>query len=402
MRQSFRWFGPKDPISLSEFRQAGVTDVVTALHHVPCGQLWTTEEISRRAREVSEAGMAWTVAESLPIHEDIKRRTGDFRGKIHDYMAGLENLAASGVKVICYNFMPVLDWTRTELNLLLPDGTRTMFYDMIDQAAFDLFILKRPGAAADYPAATVKAAEARFASMDDAKRAKLSDSILMGLPGTVDDLTIEEFRAMIATYKGIDDAVLRKNLYAFLNEIMPLCEYLGVRMAIHPDDPPRPIFGLPRIMSRESDIDRMVAEVQSRNCGIAFCTGSFGGRKENDPVGMFERHVDRVFFAHFRNLHYLDGRDDAFYESGQLTGDFDMARLMTSLVKEEERRKAAGDPNWQIYVRPDHGRLFECDVKRGSYAGYSYVGRVMGLAELRGLEVGIRSAMGLDYPGKRT
>jgi mannonate dehydratase len=400
LKQSFRWFGPDDPVGLNEIRQAGATEVVTALHHLPCGTLWTAEEVSRRARQVSEAGLTWSIAESLPIHEDIKRRTGSYRDKIHDYMAGLENLAASGVKLVCYNFMPILDWTRTELDMPLPDGTRTMYYDMIDQAAFDLFILKRKGAAADYPAVMVLAAEARFKSMTEERRGKLSKIVLMGLPGTVEDLTIEEFRGLLEGYKGIDDAVLRKNLYAFLNEIMPLCEYLGLRMAIHPDDPPRSIFGLPRIMSVEADMTRLAFEVESRNSGFALCTGSFGGRKDNDPARLFESHADKVFFAHFRNLHYVDGRDDAFYESGQLTGDFDMARIMTALVKEEERRRASGEPDWQIPVRPDHGRLFECDRERGSYPGYSFVGRVMGLAELRGLETGIRCAMGLDYPGR--
>lgn len=401
MRQSFRWFGPKDPISLRAIRQAGATDVVTALHHVPCGTVWTKEEVARRAREVSEAGLVWSVAESLPVHEDIKRKAGPYKQRIQDYMAGLESLAASGVRLVCYNFMPVLDWTRTELDMELPDGTRTMFYDMVDQAVFDLFLLKRPGAERDYPSATLEAAKRRNAAMGEEAKAALSRTILFGLPGTVDDLSIEQFREMLESYRDVDDAVLRRNLYDFLNEIMPLCERLGIRMAIHPDDPPRPIFGLPRVMSVEADATRMEFEVKSRNAGYALCTGSFGGRKDNDPARIFEKHADRVFFAHFRNLRYLDGRDDAFYEAGQLTGDFDMARLMTALVKEEERRRHAGEKDWEIPLRPDHGRLFDCDRGMGSYPGYSYVGRVMGLAELRGLEVGIRSAMGLDYPGRR-
>jgi mannonate dehydratase len=386
---------------LRDIRQAGVTDIVTALHHVPCGTVWTDAEVSKRAREVSvdpetgrASGLAWTVAESLPIHEDIKKRSGPYKQRIEDYKAGVESLARSGVKVICYNFMPVLDWTRTQLELPLPDGSKTLFFDKIAMAAFDMHILKRPGAEAQYPPAVVEAAKTSFESMSEDGKKRLADNILLGLPGTVDDLTVPEFQEMLDGYKGVDDKALRSNLYYFLNEIMPACERLGVRMAIHPDDPPMPIFGLPRIMSTEADVRAMESEVKSRNAGLTLCSGSFGGRKDNDVPGIFERHADRVHFAHFRNVSYEPGRDDAFHESGQLKGNVDMARLMAVLIREEDRRRASGDADWEIHVRPDHGKLFDRDAGMGSYPGYSFIGRAIGLAELRGLELGLRSAMG--------
>ncbi|HNX95165.1 MAG TPA: mannonate dehydratase [Holophaga sp.] len=392
MLQSWRWFGPNDPISLREIRQAGVTDIVTALHHVKCGQLWTPEEIKKRIQEVEAAGMRWTVVESLPIHEDIKTRSGDWRSLMEIYKQSLRNLGEAGLKIICYNFMPVLDWTRTSVEMELADGSRVLEYDGIGVAAFDLFILKRPGAEADHPAEVVQRARARFEAMDEAQRKQLSDTILMGLPGTVDDFTIEDFSAELRRYEHIDEATLRANLYGFLNEIMPICDELGVRMAIHPDDPPRTIFGLPRILSTSADVEQLFREVPSENCGLTLCTGSFGGRLDNDPAEMLERFANRVHFVHFRNVAFTE-EGIRFNESTHLNGRIDMVRAMTALIREEARRKAIGRTDALIPVRPDHGKLVDCDRNRGCYSGYSYVGRLMGLAELRGLELGLKQTL---------
>jgi mannonate dehydratase len=402
MRQSWRWFGPKDPITLREIRQAGATDIVTALHHVPCGELWTEAEIKQHqdlvawdAQRNKPTGLTWTVVESLPIHESIKTRSGPFRHHLEIYKQSLANLGKAGLKVICYNFMPILDWTRTDLRRELEDGSTVLFCDMDSLAAFDLFILKRAKAEADYSAEELKRAKERFDSLDEAGRKKMADSILLGLPGTVDDLTVEDLAAKLATYEGIDDARLRENYYSFLDEIMPICDELGIRMAIHPDDPPKPILGLPRILSTSADVDQLFARIPSRNCGLTLCTGSFGGRQDNAPAEMFERFAPRVHFAHLRNTQFLKDGTGSFHESSHLSGHVDMPRAMTALIREEARRKAAGLEDWRIPVRPDHGKLMDWDLGRNCYAGYSYGGRAIGLAELRGLELGLRSALGI-------
>lgn len=391
MKQGWRWFGTQDAISLKEIRQAGVTDIVAALYERSCGEVWPIEEIRARQEVVKAAGMTWSVVESVPVHESIKTRTGDFCKYIENYKQTLRNLAACGIKVVCYNFMPILDWTRSQLDYPLPDGSTVLNFDVVAVAAFDLFMLKRPGAETTYDVALQAKAKAWFDSATPEQRKKTSDSILLGLPGTVDNLTIEGFRELLKAYEGIDDTALRNNLYAFLNELAPLCDELDIRMAIHPDDPPRPIFGLPRILSDAADIREMCERVPSERMGLTLCTGSLGGEPANDEVAIFKAFASRIYFVHFRNVVY--GENGSFHESGcHLCGKVDMPRLMRALLEEEARRGEA------IVVRPDHGRLLEIDKGRTCYSGYSYGGRLVGLAELRGLEYGLKH--GSDVDGK--
>ena len=395
MLQSWRWFGPKDPITLREIRQAGATDIVTALHEVRCGEPWSPEAVAARKRlvEWDEArqrptGLRWSVVESVPVHEDIKTRTGAWKERLAIYRHSLESLAANGVTTVCYNFMPVLDWTRTDLERELEDGSTVLHCDWAGIAAFDLYVLQRPGAEGDYSTEEREHARDLWAGLDDGGRKQLADSILLGLPGTVDDLTPAEFLAHLDRYRGIDAPRLRQHLFDFLGEIMPTCERLGMRMAIHPDDPPRGIFGLPRILSTEQDAAALLAAVPSPMNGLTLCTGSFGGREDNDVAAMFERFAPRIHFAHLRNVTFT--ADKTFHESNHLTGRVDMVRVMKALLREEARR-GTGLP-----VRPDHGKLMDCDRLRGCYAGYSYAGRMMGLAELRGLEFGLRAVLGKE------
>ena len=391
MIESWRWYGPGDPITLRDIRQAGASGIVTALHEVKCGDLWTEEAVAERGRMIEEQGMNWVVAESIAVHEDIKTRSGNWKHYLEVYKQSLRNLAGAGVKVVCYNFMPVLDWTRSDLAFPMEDGSSVLKYDSARVAAFDLFILERPGAEGDYSPETLDRARSLFQSLDGEGRRALADSILLGLPGTVDDLTPEQFKDMLKRYEGIDDARLRQNLYDFLNEIMPVCEETGIRMAIHPDDPPRPIFGLPRIMSDEEDMRRMIREVPAMHCGFTLCTGSLGGLYSNSPHLLMEEFADRVYFAHFRNT-VFDADHESFRESdSHLCGHTDMAYAMQCLINEENRRKAEGLENWRIPVRPDHGKLMDIDLEKKCYAGYSYGGRVIGLAELRGLAMGLQS-----------
>lgn len=391
MKQGWRWFGTQDAISLREIRQAGVTDVVTALYERACGEVWPVEEIRARQEAVRAEGMEWSVVESVPVHESIKTRSGGFRAYVENYKQTLRNLAACGIKVVCYNFMPILDWTRSQLDYPLADGSSVLSFDEAAVAAFDLFILRRDGAEKDYSPEMAAKAKAWFDAATPELLKKTSDGILLGLPGTVDDLTVEGFRALLKTYEGIDDAALRTNLYAFLNELAPLCEELGVRMAIHPDDPPRPIFGLPRILSDAADIREMCAKVPCGNIGLTLCTGSLGGDPANDEVAIFKEFAPRVHFVHFRNVVYAEG--GSFRESGcHLCGKVDMPRLMRALLDEEARR---GE---QIVMRPDHGRLLDIDKSRTCYSGYAYGGRLVGLAELRGLAYGL--VHGSDVDGK--
>ena len=387
MINSWRWFGPSDPVSLTEIKQAGVTDIVTALHHVRCGDLWTVEEIQERQQVIAAAGMVWSVVESVAIHESIKTRSDDFKSYIATYKQCLKNLASCGIQTICYNFMPILDWTRSELNKELEDGGKVLFCNMDAVAAFELFILKREGAEATYSPVEIEGAKKYFSALDEVGIQELSDSILLGLPGTVDDFSVEDFRAELTKYDGIDDAQLRQNMYDFLNEISPLCDELNVKMAIHPDDPPRPIFGLPRIMSCAEDVAQMYRECPSKNIGLTLCTGSFGGSKDNNPAAIFEQYAERIYFAHFRNVTFNEENEKSFFESNHLTGQVDMARAMMALIQEEARRGEC------IPVRPDHGKLMESDEGKGSYSGYSGMGRMLGLAELRGLEFGLKAGL---------
>jgi mannonate dehydratase len=383
MKQGWRWYGDADAISLKEIRQAGVTDIVAALYERKPGEVWSLAEIKARAKKVRDAGMVWSTVESVPVHEDIKKRTGDYRRYIENYKKTLVNLAKCGIRTVCYNFMPVLDWTRSDLEFRLPDGSTCLGYDEYEVAAFDMFALKRPGAQEDYDAKTRARAEKLWSGYTAAERKRVEKSILTGLPGTVDDLTPKQFLKELESYKGIDDKTLRANLYAFLNEISPVLDEYGIDMCIHPDDPPHPIFGLPRVLSDAADIRQMVKACPSKHVGLTLCTGSLGGSLSNDEVGIFKEFAKRIFFCHFRNLQYDE--EGVFHESEcHLTGKTDIPALMIELLKEEKRRGEG------IVVRPDHGRLMEIDKSRKCYCGYSYGGRLVGLAELRGLETGIK------------
>ena len=402
MLQSWRWFGPNDPVSLREIRQAGVTDLVTSLHHIACGDAWPEDEIRQRIRAIEwdaqrqqPSGLRWGMVESLPIHEDIKTRSGDYRRYIDTYQKNVRKLGAQGVRAICYNFMPVLDWARTDLYITQPDGSTISGCNIDAFVAFDLFVLQRPGAESDYAPWAVASARQFYDQLGPQARDELRDCILLGLPGTVEDLDPAEFLRRLQRYRHIDADRLRGNLYDFLNEIMPACEESGVRMCIHPDDPAYPVFGIPRILSRGEDVERLFRAVPSPNSGLTLCTGSFGSCIHNDPAQMLEQFADRVYFVHFRNVTHVPGKEGSFYESNHLFGSVDMPRAMKALVLEEERRKAAGVENWAIPVRPDHGKLMDGDKDSGAYPGYSRTGRMIGLAELRGLEVGIRHSLGL-------
>ena len=383
MKQGWRWYGDADAISLKEIRQAGVTDIVAALYERKPGEVWPIKEIKARQKKVREHGMTWSVVESVPVHEDIKKRTGDYRRYIENYKRTLINLAKCGIKTVSYHFMPILDWTRSDLEYVLPDGSSCLGYDEYEVAAFDLFSLKRSGAEKDFDAKTIARAKKLWAKYSPARRKRVEKSILTGLPGTVDDLTPAEFLRQLKAYDGIDDAKLRSNMYAFLNEISPVLDEYGVEMCIHPDDPPHPIFGLPRVLSTAADIRQMVRACPSPHIGLTLCTGSLGGSLKNDEVAIFKEFAKRIFFCHYRNLEYEE--DGVFHESRcHLVGKADIPSLMIELIKEEKRR---GE---EIVVRPDHGKLMEIDKNRKCYCGYSYGGRLVGLAELRGLEIGIK------------
>lgn len=402
MLQSWRWFGPGDPVSLREIRQAGVTDVVSSLHHLECGAEWSDEEIARRKRLIEwdeergrPSGLRWSIVESLPVHEAIKTRSGNWREQIDIYKRNLARLGAAGVGTVCYNFIPVLDWARTDLHIEQEDGSTVSGCDIDAFVAFDLWILKRPGAEAGYAPWQIEAARAFFDRLTPAERDELRDNVMLGLPGTVEGLTPEGFLERLSRYDGIDEAQLRRNLHDFLNEIMPVCEASGVYMCIHPDDPAYPVFGVPRVMSRPEDVARLFEQVPSMHSGLTLCSGSFGSCISNNPAEMLERFASRTYFVHFRNVTHVPGKEGSFRESNHLTGSVEMARAMKALIAEEERRRAAGQANWAIPMRPDHGKLMDSDRDSGSYPGYSRTGRMIGLAELRGLEHGLRHAMNL-------
>lgn len=385
MIESLRWYGPDDAVTLDDIAQAGAKQVVTALHHVPNGAVWTVAEIEKRRRMIAAKGLIWSVAESLPVHEDIKTRSGRYRHYIDHYCRSLRNLAACGISVVCYNFMPVLDWTRTNLEYLLPNGARALRFDQIDLAVFELYILQRAGAAKRYSSQEVARAARRHASMGKKEREKLTRTILMGLPGTQEHYTLEQFRAHLRKYDELNAAALHDNLSAFVQAIIPTAETAGLRMAIHPDDPPRSILGLPRVMSTQADMDALRAAVPSRANGFTFCTGSYGVRSDNALREMFAQHAAQIYFVHFRSTRRDRDDPNSFTEAGHLAGDVDMYAMMKSLLLEERRRGA------EIPVRPDHGHQILDDLdKNGGNPGYTAIGRLKGLAELRGLELGIR------------
>ena len=387
LEQTWRWFGEKDPIPLQHIRQAGATGVVTALHHIPNGTVWPIEDIRRIKEKIEQAGLRWSVVESIPVHEDIKQAKGDRERYLANYAQSLRNLAACGIHVICYNFMPLLDWTRTHLDWLLPDGSEALRFDAVDAAVFDLYILKRDQAEAGYSPEILAKAATRRDQLSGAETDALTRTILLGLPGTVDDLTLDEFRAKLAEYRSIDSARLRENHTAFLRAIVPVAEECGSSLCIHPDDPPFSIFGLPRIASTSSDLDAILASADSPANGITFCSGSLGAHPANDLPAIFRRVASRVHFLHLRNVRRE--ADGSFFEADHLDGSTNMAALMRAVVDELDRRTAAGISG-QLPMRPDHGHRMLNDLNQSFYAGYSAVGRLRGLAELRGLELGIR------------
>jgi mannonate dehydratase len=389
---SWRWFGPQDPVALAEIRQTGATAVVTALHQIPVGEVWSCAAIEERKQMIEAARLAWLVVESVPVHEAIKQRSGDCARYIDTYKQTLANLGQSGIRIVCYNFMPVLDWSRTELGMLFPDGARSSGFRLHEFAAFDLFILRRPGAGASYSARTAAQAGEFFGRLAEEDRARLESTILLGLPGSGETLSLEQLQQSIDRYRTIDRSRLKENLFAFLREIVPAAEEAGVRLAIHPDDPPWSLFGLPRVVSTCEDLTEILAAVDSPHNGLTFCSGSLGAGHFNDVALMAEKFAARIHFAHPRNV--VRGADLSFHEERLLEGEIDIYRVMKALVVEDLRRQRVGRAEWDIPFRPDHGHHILEDSRRDTYPGYPLYGRLKNLAELRGLEAGIRRSMG--------
>ena len=379
--KTMRWYGDRDVLSLHELRQAGITGIVTALHHIPIGDIWSIEEIKKTKKQIEQEGLKWEVVESLPVHEKIKKRTGNYEQLIANYKQSLQNLASEGIYTVTYNFMPILDWVRTDHHFKNAAGASILKYDPVKFRIFDLFILKRPGAKDDYTESQIEEALQKYNAISNEEKSILKKSIMLGLPGSTVNFTTENLLTQLEEYKDIDASQLRKHLLLFLNEITPIAIESGIKLAIHPDDPPFSVLGLPRIVSTSEDLEYIFSNVKSNSCGLCYCTGSLGANSENDLISIFNNHKDRIHFLHLRNVKkYPDG---SFIESDHLTGDVPMVAVMKSILKH------TAQTNQKIPLRPDHGYLHSLEDDKPYYAGYSFIGRLKGLAELTGLEMGL-------------